>query len=662
MTTFTGVAAGDATQQSAVFWTRVESNSPLMAFEGGTSATDSGSERDASGQVSTPISLVLEIATDEQFRNVIARKDVETDPARDHIAKTEVDGLSPGTDYFYRWKQSTPILTMLGMISVLRGMDPEDPMRSNVAVLSPCDSADPTMRTTIDPRSRTMISRVGRLSTTPERQANVAVRFGHSGDADGLFAPYLAMQNLVEQDFDFFFNNGDTIYETASDLSPAVSASELAVRGEITQNRLLQDYYTKYRETHQPVSELIDGNTNPFPSLSDFYAAQGNFTTWDNHETGNRQLQSGGAPASLAALPETQGGRPRGGSSQTSDDVNTSGRYVNQLPSFRTIQQAFIDYQPIDPPLIDAPDDPRSHGTRQLYNARQWGRHALAINLDTRSYRDARLYLPDQRSDDSGERADNPARTMLGATQLAWLKQTLLDGQANGTTWTVISTSVPIDQVAPPGAFIEASGAAAADNPDFYNLNLFDDGKSWFGGYRSERDEILRFIADNNIRNVVFLASDQHLVRVNEVRYAPDPANPQQLQQLPGVFSMVTGPMGAGGPDVITDHSYANIEQISDFIADTQRELGVDPLGLDPAYPGLHDVWRAGNPDADIDRSPADFHSPDTFNYAAFAIGTDGVLDVELLGIPSYLPNTFPGTEAFTPEPILSFSITPDLS
>ena len=648
MPAFTGIAAGDAKRRSAVLWTRLEHRHSVLR-----------GRRRGTARATT---LILEIAEDQDFSGVIFQKPVRTDSGRDHTAKSIVKGLIPGTQYFYRWKLPIAMTEMAQVRSSLSNLDSEGPIHISLRMVSPCQEPDPRVRTSFDPASMSVLSRTGRFTTAPRRRADVAVRFGHSGDADGLFAPYAAMQDIAKHEFDFFFNNGDTIYETQSDLSPAVTASELAIRGEISQNQLRQEYYRKYRESHQPVAELLADNNNTYPSLSDFYAAQGNFTTWDNHEMGNRQLQSGGAPIHLAQLPATVDGRPRGGSSRPEDDVNTGNRFVNQLPSFRTIQQAFIDYQPIAPPLIHSPEDRRSHRTYRLFNARQWGRHVLAVNLDTRSYRDVRLLLPDQRGDDSGARADHPDRTMLGETQLQWLKQTLLNVKRNATSWTVISTSVPIDQVAPPGAFVEANGPASEDNPNFYNLNLFDDGKSWFGGYRAERNDILRFIADNDIRNVVFLASDQHLVRVNEVWYAADSSKPQQMQKLPGVFSMVTGPMGAGGPDAITDHSYANIEEISEFTANTQKQLGVDPLGLDPSYPGLHDVWRLGNPNADRDRSPAVFHSPATFNYAAFEVGTDGDLDVELWGVPSYQPNTFPDVDTLLPQPILGFSVAPQLN
>jgi len=50
-------------------------------------------------------------------------------------------------------------------------------------------------------------------------------------------------------------------------------------------------------------------------------------------------------------------------------------------------------------------------------------------------------------ADDTGDRADNPARTMLGATELAWLEQTLLTAQQHGQTWEIVAISSPIDQL-----------------------------------------------------------------------------------------------------------------------------------------------------------------------------------------------------------------------
>lgn len=41
------------------------------------------------------------------------------------------------------------------------------------------------------------------------------------------------------------------------------------------------------------------------------------------------------------------------------------------------------------------------------------------------------------------------------------------------------------------------------------------------GGYRAERNELLKYIADHRIHNVVFLATDDHQNRINELLYSP---------------------------------------------------------------------------------------------------------------------------------------------
>src|SRR5262249_61676267 len=99
--------------------------------------------------------------------------------------------------------------------------------------------------------------------------------------------------------------------------------------------------------------------------------------------------------------------------------------------------------------------------------------------------------------------ADNRDRTMLGATELAWLKDTLLKAQQQEITWKIVATSSPIDQI----------GAIGSGS---------DGGKSWIGGYRPERNALLQFIADNHIDHVVFLSTHDHQLRGNEVGYFTD--------------------------------------------------------------------------------------------------------------------------------------------
>src|SRR5207253_5435116 len=109
-------------------------------------------------------------------------------------------------------------------------------------------------------------------------------------------------------------------------------------------------------------------------SLQPMLAATGSYTLLDNHELGNRSLQSGGAPPSAPA--------------DTTDpvfDVNTTSSYDNKTPGVLTIEKAFLDFHPTrnsilgDPvkgyalsgPRVSTAADPRSDGTPQLYLAQQ---------------------------------------------------------------------------------------------------------------------------------------------------------------------------------------------------------------------------------------------------------------------------------------------------
>jgi hypothetical protein len=184
------------------------------------------------------------------------------------------------------------------------------------------------------------------------------------------------------------------------------------------------------------------------------------------------------------------------------------------------------------------------------------------------------------------------------------------------------------------------------------------------GGYRFERNELLKFIADNHIEHVVFLSTDDHQVRVNEVGYFTQfDANGTPIQssytRVPGAFEIVVGPIAATGPDGVTDHSIANIQALAQSFSSQQQALGIDPIGLDPNFAGLTNVSREGDPNANANRSPFDFYSPDTFNYADLKVDPTGQdLTVTIYGINSYAVNTFPQPNANNPvRQIMQFSI-----
>jgi phosphodiesterase/alkaline phosphatase D-like protein len=517
--------------------------------------------------------LKVEVATDDKFTTIAKTYTGITDANRDYTLKLDATGLASGTKYYYRF--------------VTPGGD---------------------------------TSAVGTFKTELAADAKAAVKFGFSGDADGLFRPYSSTADFGKLNLDFFAFIGDTIYETASKSSVA-AADAVADPA-----RALVDYRAKYLENLQPAK------AGGFTGLQTFYASQGNYTSLDNHELGNKQLINGGAPASLAP-------NSGNGTADTTLDVNKTGTFINDTVGFNTLERAYLEYQPVREKIISAPTDPRTDGTIQLYNANQWGQNVLYLNTDTRSYRDVRLKTA-AGADDTGVRADNVDRTLLGKTQLAWLKQNLLDAQKNGTIWKFVSVTDPIDQI----------GALGSGE---------DGGKSWIGGYRAERNDLLKFIADNGIKNVVFLSADDHQNRINEITYLDNINDPKSVKVLQNALSIVDGPLGAGGPDAITDHSFANIKKLADDLAAKQTAAGVNPIGLSANFAGLRNVVREGDPTADTNRQAVDFYSPDTFNYTVFDISADGkTLNVNVQGVNSYAKDTNPEPSAANPvRSILSFSL-----
>src|SRR5439155_1297308 len=294
-------------------------------------------------------------------------------------------------------------------------------------------------------------------------------------------------------------------------------------------------------------------------------------------------------------------------------DVNTGPDFMNKALGFETLQQVYLNYQPVrERGFIATGMDARTDGTPLLFFAQRWGQNAIFINADDRTYRDIRMKTA-ANADDTGVRAANANRTMLGATQLGWLKQTLLDAEAAGVPWKIIAISSPIDQLGPIGGAL--AGVTNGGNTGYVPV-ASDGGKSWMGQYRVERNALLKFIADHHIYNVVFLSTDDHQNRINELTYSPTGLTEDQSSyvRVPHCLEIVDGPLGATGPELVTNHTFANNKLIADSIAAAQTAAGIDPLGLDPSYPGLHNVTRENDPMADSVRQPVDFYSPDTFN------------------------------------------------
>ncbi|WIV97447.1 alkaline phosphatase D family protein [Kinneretia aquatilis] len=83
-----GVASGDPQSDRVILWTRVRVATPA----GSTAAPDL---RD--------LSLRWEVASDSEFKTIVASGNAEASAARDHTVKVDAGGLQAGQKYFYRF-------------------------------------------------------------------------------------------------------------------------------------------------------------------------------------------------------------------------------------------------------------------------------------------------------------------------------------------------------------------------------------------------------------------------------------------------------------------------------------------------------------------------------------------------------------------------------
>jgi hypothetical protein len=387
---------------------------------------------------------------------------------------------------------------------------------------------------------------------------------------------------------------GDLIYESRN--------LETGKNGTIAAESL-DDYRWKYRENREPRPA---GASDMVP-MKDLYEHFGQYSVFDNHETGVSKQR--GAP------PYITGGAPAGD------------QFVNETEGFQNRIQAYSEYQPVENARVQGTGDPRLDGTQQFYRTVPWGANVELFVLDDRSYRDAAL------SSATDPAVSDCSRTMLGAPQLSWFENELVGAQTRGVTWKVVVISSPIQEL----------GAA------------FDGTKSWPSGYVCERNRVLKFIDDHGINNVVFLTTDNHYTAINNLTYNADPGDPQSpLLPARNAFEIITGPLGADVDPIDQTH---NVDVYGLSLRDADRKIvdtwngdipdskgktdglkqqGFDPIGLEANFPGLvgDSVVSDGMPAGQI--IAADFVSFRTFSYTVLTFDR-GSLAVRVMGMPAVL-------------------------
>jgi alkaline phosphatase D len=122
-----------------------------------------------------------------------------------------------------------------------------------------------------------------------------------------------------------------------------------------------------------------------------------------------------------------------------------------------------------------------------------------------------------------------------------------------------------------------------------------------------------------------------------------------------GAFQLPAGPIGAGGPDGFTDHSFETFRAAAEARNAVSSQRASPGSACRPISRGCAtSSGRAMRIPASP--SPVDFFSPDTFNYTVVGVAADGTLTVMVWDIPSYPANTF-SHDAVEAVPILGFQI-----
>lgn len=427
---------------------------------------------------------------------------------------------------------------------------------------------------------------MGQFRTAAAAGTKRGLRFGAAGDWRGELAPYTVIRNAAERELEFFIGLGDTIY--ADIISPAIESA---------QAETIEEFRLKHNEVYGPRFDIN--------YWADLRAVTPFIPTIDDHEVTN-DFAGGAAPS-------------------TDRRFDQQGTFLNETKLYQNGMQAFFEYNPIEDTVWDV-EDPRMAGKPKIYRAFRYGDDAALMVLDNRGFREQPLeeptdftalgdilaYLND---------AVSLERTMLGHAQREALLNDLQAAHDAGVTWKFIITPEPIQNLGPVGS------------------------SDRFEGYAFERAQILSYIAENNITNVVFIAADIHGTVVNNVVYR---TNPLGDDIATGAFEISTGsvafyePFGqvvislgqaVGIVDADTAAAYraadiAGREAIMEGLLNAQIvPLGYPAIGLDDAE------------EIDAELLKGRWLQTSTFGWSEFEIDADTqALTITTYGMEPYSP------------------------
>ena len=476
---------------------------------------------------------------------------------------------------------------------------------------------------------------VGRFRTPYDIGISAGLRFGASGDWQQP-PPFPSIKNVPERDLDFFIKLGDSIY--ADSETPALEG--------VFQARTLDEFRIKQAEN---LSSRFGSNVMALMNASTPVLA-----TIDDHEIVDN-FAGGAVPGQSPDAPDVHPLEPP----LFTDDVN----FVNETHVYQDAMQAFGEYHPIRSEMWDTPNDVLTNGKPKFYRKATYGSDAIVLISDARSFRDAPLpVITDpfdaNQVDDFLAGTFDPNRTILGRAQMDCLKNDLFDSQQDGITWKFVIIPEPIQNFGIIGA------------------------EDRFEGYAAERTELLKFIHENTIENVVFIAGDFHGTIVNNLAYQELLTEAAEdavvIESVPiSAFEVVTGPVAFFdallGPSTVnlatsagvlspflkgiydrapvspdTDSIVNDKDDFLKSLVNTQLEsLDYDPIGLNENNAGAEGL-------IDAELLEGDYLACHTYGWAEFEIaaetrellvtvyGVDAHSETDLLADPDDVINREP--------------------
>jgi alkaline phosphatase D len=480
-----GVASGDPRPSSVMLWTRVRALDDRV----------------------DPIALTLEVATDADFTDRVVAQELEATVASDYTVRVLVERLSPDTIYYYRFTAGSER------------------------------------------------SRVGRTWTAPEPDADTEVRFVWACCQDfssGFYGAYRKMLNDDEaapaaERLRFVLHLGDFVYETRDEefqmpldenLDPVMlqdqdgnprvlpafpSGGGMRERGG-TFARTLDDYRHLYK------SFLADAD------LQDARARWPFVCMWDDHEFSDDAWQTQANYTNEHSTDEPSQRRRLAANQAWFEYIPSILSDAEEIdgvaPHARDFEPASVDDEPYSDVIdVDEPNNAAVLESITVYRRLRFGRHVDLVLTDGRSYRSDHA-LPEQATDpdplvfhpraglsleavnvfDAGStgnggnplpsaggftntRTGSPPGTLLGADQKQWWKDVMA---ASSATFKVWGNSLPLLRV-----------VLDATEVDLFSGDLVLSADAW-DGYPSERRELMTFLRDEGIRNVISLSGDFH--------------------------------------------------------------------------------------------------------------------------------------------------------